>query len=439
MAAEPPVHALTAGASDVGTLPLAGATETPFDHSASAVQIGSPLRDAAIVEQSAPSENVGVASVSMPAFPAPAYLGTEFQGPPTHFGTHYGQAALPTDTFQTFNAPALCVDSQDLPPLEGVLNRPPPLPPFPTLTSSTTTISSDVYIQSAHDTSRFRPVLSERARRSLGVGKASFEKKPRVSQREYEKRKEADYALGWPGPLDVDSAWLRPEDATDMVVAELLFEGKRSEAYAAFVLFVLQCILAGLSIVAGLVAFGTSPSVAGAGIDVAEDPLAHVLRIIEPGLGRLTFVLADACAVGSVLEAAGSYELYQLVVARSGGSGDCGDLDGSTASDTRSRRGAAHRGLISFLHLISNASLVLCCLLSSRGDALLRSTRRTWDPDFARGLLFAQAVFGCAGLVLISPRGLGLFAAPRLTDSAAAAVSASHLSISLNESMLSDL
>jgi len=255
------------------------------------------------------------------------------------------------------------------------------------------TCSDKLYIQSARDVSRFRAVSSGETAQALGNLRSSSTPARATRPSQFVGGAHLDFTMGTCAP-DLDVIRLRTDITADSHNDALLICCCRCQSMACLLCHIAQIILAGLSLVSGML-------VLGAGED--GDMLEKALLVLEPGFSRTSFALAQFACIASVLQAIHVYDTIAAIA-------NLGALEMSGVDFTE-KSVLLGKGWWSLPRPFLNMCFLLCCLVAGRMDIILLSTSAPhfqWQPHFARGLLAARAVLGLAILVASVPAMLRL-------------------------------
>lgn len=249
------------------------------------------------------------------------------------------------------------------------------------------------YVQDPRDMSRFKTEPVGRVRRELKASRGLDGTRGRGSSLPCCSAMIA-------AVVDPDAAQLSLSDASDIGLLELGALAEKSRAMVCTVFFTAQGLLAGLSIFALLLVMSVDPGGVGASVgnattsttttttgllDAAASLAAYgnkdldlgdLLSVLEPGLGRITLVLAEFALVGSLLQVVQARDRVAASAASS-----CADMVAESDVRRRSKRQMTTGAALS----VANLGVVACCLAGSRPEAILASTSVPWgspdDPD----------------------------------------------------------
>jgi len=257
-------------------------------------------------------------------------------------------------------------------------------------------IHREVYVQHMVDAERFRPVPVQRMKSAFG----------NVKRAEEPQRASAQVLSLWSACAELDpaSTQLQIRDRVDVDILELLAGGEECQISAAAAFLTIQALMAGLSLATGLVVFGARGTV----------ELELILKVIQPGFACLNLIFAEISCVGNGLRFLRAWD--KVVVWKAGSLEDSGNTaEARVEREEGTRRDVFHKAGMSTVRLATNASFLICCLLSSRGNMLLLHGGE-WPGDFAHGLLLAQA---CLGLLALAFAGSDLsdLMSPKLASS----------------------
>lgn len=222
------------------------------------------------------------------------------------------------------------------------------------------TIHREVYVQHMMDVERFKPVPVQRMKSAFGNVKPQPGSQ-RVSSRRIEL---------WTSctALDPDARELQTRDGIDVDILELLARSEECHTIAAAVFLTLQALLAGISIIGGMLAFGVGNS----------SELEQVLKLLEPGFGCLSLVMAEIICVGNGFRLLKAWD--KVVIARANSIEESGvDMREGT------KWSLTHQVGLNALRLCINTLFLVSCLVGARGNVLLSTGVATNSVTFSSG------------------------------------------------------
>jgi len=245
-------------------------------------------------------------------------------------------------------------------------------------------LHQEVYVQRERQIQQFKPVPVARMRRALA------NTKPVTPQQTSWVRFPACVSH-CNVLLDPDIGFMQMADPMDVDILELIGGAEQVQAMAAGVFFTLQAVAAGLSVTAGLMASGAA--------DHPPERLERAWSLLEPGLGCLSLTLAQMLFVGNAL----AFMRARARVAAFDGlfAGEAEGPERSARAEGARRRSVTAK-LFCLLRLLANTSVLLCCLVGSRGVVILLhrpwSDGVEWPSHFSRNLLISRCLFGLTAL-----------------------------------------
>jgi hypothetical protein len=251
----------------------------------------------------------------------------------------------------------------------------------------------EVYVQETLDVDRFKPVPVQRARRAFGQVKQVAEPQ-RVNASRI-----ALYSACT--AVDPDAALMQTKDRLDVDILELIAGSEYCQIGASAAFFICQAMLAGLSIVGGLVVMSSA--------DDDDAQLLQVLQVLEPVFASLKCVLVEIACTGSMLR------LFWLWEKACAAKADALEESGDSNAHQWIQKAA-----LGTARMVANMAYFVCCLESTENNVWalfvsedgLVNPRERWSPDTTRNMLAAQAALGLLGLLfagsdlvdLITPR-----------------------------------